>query len=79
MQTETFERMKTHPLYKNSAVPFINNLILSGIPLGAINTNDWNSNYMPRVYVTKGTQTRKAHVNQLGAGSAKRLVKFYNT
>ena len=79
MQAETFERMKTHPLYKNSAVPFISNLIFNGIPLEAINTNDWNCNYMPRVYVTKGNQTRKAHVNKLGPGSLKRLVKFYNT
>lgn len=84
MQQETFEREKTHDLYKNSAVPFINKLLALNVPLSAINTNDFNSSYMPRVFVTreygrdKGGETRKAHLSQFGHKAAERLAKFYH-
>jgi len=84
MLQETFERCTEHELYKNSAVPFINTLLSLNVPLSAINTNDWNSSYMPRVYVTReygrtnGGTTRKAHVMQLGTKAAQRLAKFYH-
>lgn len=85
MQQDTFDKMKIDELYKNSAVPFIDNLIMANIPLSAINTNDWHCNYMPRVYVTReygranGGATRKAHVMQLGHKAAERLAKFYHS
>ena len=85
MQQDTFDKMKTDDLYKNSAVPFIDSLIMANIPLSAINTNDWHCNYMPRVYVTReygranGGATRKAHVMQLGHKAAERLAKFYHS
>lgn len=85
MQQDTFDKMKTDDLYKNSAVPFIDNLIMANIPLSAINTNDWHCNYMPRVYVTreygraKGGETRKAHLMQFGHKAAQRLANFYHS
>lgn len=85
MEKQTFETMKTDGLYKNSAVPFIESLLNMGVPLSAINTNDWHCNYMPRVYVTreygrpKGGQSRKAHVLQMGNKAAKRLSDFYKS
>ena len=84
MKAETFENKKQDPLYKNSAVPFIEKLLNLNIPLSAINTNDWHSNYMPRVYVTReygrkdGGKSQKAHLMQLGTKTAKRLADFYH-
>lgn len=83
MKRETFEAMKTDDLYKNSAVPFIKTLLAFNVPLSAIDTNDWHCNTMPRIYVTreygreKGGTYRKAHLKQLGAKAAQRLIKFY--
>ena len=85
MNQETFEGYKKDELYKKSAVPFINTLLSLNVPLSAITTNDWHSNYMPRVYVTReygreyGGLTMKAHVMQLGSKSAKRLSNFYHS
>lgn len=85
MKQETFERDKNDPLYKNSAIPFIDKLLALNIPLSAIDTNDWHSNIMPRVYVTReygrrsGGAVRKAHVNQFGIKTAQRLAKFYHS
>ena len=85
MQQDTFEMDKKDELYKNSAVPFINTLLSLNVPLSAINTNDWHSNYMPRVYVTreygrsKGGETRKAHLMQFGHKAAQRLANFYHS
>lgn len=85
MTTETFETYKSHELYKNSALPFINKLIALNVPLSAITTNDFSSNYMPRVYVTReygrsnGGESRKAHLTQFGHKAAERLAKFYHS
>jgi hypothetical protein len=85
MTKETFESYAKHELYKNSAVPFINTLIGLNIPLSAIDTNDWDCNYMPRVYVTReygkafGGTKRKAHLMQFGHKAAERLAKFYHS
>jgi hypothetical protein len=85
MQTETFETYKTHELYRFSAVPFIDKLLSLNVPLSAINTNDFNCNTMPRVYVTRefgktnGGQSRKAHLRQFGHKTAERLAKFYHS
>ena len=85
MQQETFDKMKTNDLYKHSAVPFINKLILNKIPLSAISTNDFLTNYMPRVYVTReygrqnGGATRKVHIKQFGNKAVDRLTKFYHS
>lgn len=83
MTQDTFNTMKGDDLYKHSAVPFIDKLILNKIPLSAINTNDFHCNTMPRVYVTKeygrkgGGTSRKAHLTQFGWKAAERLAKFY--
>jgi len=85
MKQDTFERDKHNEIYKHSAIPFINTLLSLNVPLSAINTNDWNSSYMPRIFVTreygraKGGETRKAHVMQLGYKAAQRLAKFYHS
>lgn len=84
MNNETFLRAKKDEMYKHSAVPFIDTLLSLNVPLSAINTNDWHSNFMPRVYVTreygrnKGGETRKAHLTQFGHKAAQRLAKFYH-
>ena len=85
MKNETFETKKTHELYRFSAVPFINKLLSLNVPLSAINTNDFLSNTMPRVYVTrefgrdKGGESRKAHITQFTWKGAERLAKFYHS
>mgnify|MGYP006324276141 FL=1 len=85
MKKETFEKDKNHELYKYSAVPFIEKLLALNVPLSAINTNDFNSSYMPRVFVTreygrdKGGETRKEHLTQFGHKAAARLAKFYHS
>ena len=85
MKTETYNNMQKDGLYKNSAIPFINTLLSLDVPLSAINTNDWHSSYMPRVYVTreygrnKGGESRKAHISQFSEKAAKRLSNFYKS
>jgi hypothetical protein len=85
MEQQTFERDKKDAMYQHSAVPFINTLLSLNVPLSAISTNDWHCNTMPRVYVTreygrsKGGETRKAHVMQLGTKAAQRLANFYHS
>ncbi len=83
MKPETFNQIKNDVLYKNSAFPFINTLLSMQVPLSAIDTNDWHSNFMPRVYVTReygrinGGKASKAHLMQFGQKAAQRLAKFY--
>jgi len=85
MEQNTFNEMQNKDLYKHSAVPFIDKLLLLNIPLSAINTNDFYCTTMPRVYVTreygreKGGKSRKAHLMQFGHKSAERLSKFYHS
>jgi hypothetical protein len=75
--------MNNDSIYENSAVPFIYELIYLGVPLSAINTNDWHCSKILRVYVTReygrnnGGDSRKTHVLHLGNRSAKRLSEFY--
>jgi hypothetical protein len=85
MKITTFERDKKDELYKHSAVPFINTLLALNVPLSAIDTNDFHTNYNPRVYVTReygrenGGTSRKAHISQFGHKAAERLAKFYHS
>jgi hypothetical protein len=51
MQPSTFRRDQENPLYTR-AMPFIKKLIQRGVPLSAIDTNDFNSSY-PAVYITR--------------------------
>lgn len=52
MKIEIFKRDKENPIYQK-AIPFINRLLQVGIPLSAIDTNDFNSNTNPSVYITR--------------------------
>jgi len=69
MKTETFEKDKQNPLYKR-AIPFIEKLLYHGIPLSAIETNDFNSNTRPSVYVVR-------EYGRNGGGRFKKYVTWY--
>jgi hypothetical protein len=80
MKPETLERDKKDPLYKR-ALPFIEKLLGLGIPLSAIDTNDFNSS-KPRVYVTReygrdfGGRYKK--YSMWNDRTAKYALEFYN-
>ena len=68
-----------------SAVDFIYGMVSKGIPLSAIDTNDWNSSPSTIVYLTipygskKKGGKHKAWRNRFGESTLKSAVTFWKT
>ena len=52
MKAETLKEMKKSGYYYQPALRFIEDMVKKGIPLSAIDTNDWHSSPNTIVYLT---------------------------
>lgn len=78
MKPETYERNKKDPLYA-SANWFINHLIRQGLPLEAIDTNDFSCNTKPGVYIHNRLNLNRCRIyHRWNARTMKQALNWYN-
>lgn len=74
MKNHTMQINRNNKLYKR-AIPFIDRLIDMGVPLSAIDTNDFNSS-IPKIYVTREYGRIKGGAYKKYAQWSERTARF---
>ena len=85
MKAETLKKIKNAGFKYKSALKFVDDLQSKGIPLTAIDVNDWNSSPNTIVYITipygsaKNGGKGKNWKNRFGDSALKSAVEFWKT
>jgi len=78
MKAETYERNKKDGAY-SSAIWFIDHLIKKGIPLEAIDTNDFSCNLNPGIYIHNRLNLSRCRIyHRWNARTLKLALNWYH-